>query len=222
MRGCRQHGARTDDRRPARVLPSQLFQGFTPPGVTVRSGIVCDHQGMCSRQLDCVVTLDSSLPVLGMKGDISLIPVESALMYIEIKSRIDRAALQQVEGQRESINRLCVAGTSATDAKFIFPAMLLGIDSKSLSAHSVADWMRHNRDTVVCCVVGQYFTKLNASGTIEIPKSTDASHEYRETLAFMHAFHDGLKGLMKMRQHEPVISAYLFSGISESDLIVNE
>lgn len=194
-----------------------LLKGFMPPGVSVRSGIVCDCRGMCSRQLDFVVTLDSSLPVQEMKDDVSLIPYDSVLMYIEFKSRIDTNALKQVEEQRESIQPLTLSNEPAS--RFIFPAMLLGIDSASLSYNYVSEWMTSHKDVSACCVIGKYAIQRHGDETIGISASTDEKDLYRETLFFLNAFHVGLKYLIDLRNHEPVITEYLLQGVSPSDLI---
>lgn len=198
-----------------------FLKDFMPPGVTVRSGIVCDCKGICSRQLDLVITLDTSLPVIGMRDDVSLIPYDSVLLYIEIKSCIDKQALKQVEKQRESIKRLFLATNPEPGSRFIFPGFLIGIDHNSLSKGGVHTWMKKNPDTNACCVIRKYFIRSNNSEHISVDSSTDTIKTFKETLSFLEFLYESVTYLKESRKYTPRVGSYLLQGFNEEDFVVD-
>jgi hypothetical protein len=138
-----------------------------PTGVSVTSGIICDSQGNTSRQIDLVVTLDSSLPFISMKEGIALIPSESALLAIEIKSTLTTQALKQVEMQNKSISKLVMRGQQQNGKPIIIPTMLVAFDTQ-ITNNKVEEWMNNNGNTISCCVISNYLVKRNNLGIVEI------------------------------------------------------
>ena len=82
-----------------------FYSDVIPSSLRLEGGFICDSHGNSTPQLDMIVVDPSFLPPMSMAGDVSVIPVESALMVAEIKSTLTRPAFDQVQRQVDSIKK---------------------------------------------------------------------------------------------------------------------
>lgn len=186
-----------------------FLKELLPQGVSATSGVLCDASGQTSRQLDLVLTLDSSLPVISMRDGIALIPVESALLVIEIKSTLDASALDQLEKQNASLAKLGLSNKVPDGERFIIPSIVVALEESKLSCDKVSGWMKLTGNTPVCCVVGKYFVEHADSGLNCVVSKGEGA--FNETLAFVSSFYNGVQQMKNMRKFEPNWAQYLRS-----------
>ena len=205
--GAISHSTTTGSLRES-YLPTFLKE-LLPQGVSATSGVLCDCSGRTSRQLDLVLTLDSSLPVISMRDGIALIPVDSALLVIEIKSTLDSGALAQVVVQNASITQLNVSNEVPAGEHFIIPTMVVAMEESKLSCDNVAAWIQRIGNTAACCVIGKYFVRSDEPKPVRVESA--GAGAFNETLAFMAFLYGCLLHLKKLRNYEPIWERYLLS-----------
>jgi hypothetical protein len=205
--GAMSHSTTTGSLREAYL--AAFLKELLPQGISATSGILCDWRGQTSRQLDLVLTLDSSLPVISMRAGIPLIPVDSVLLVIEIKSTLDSAALTQLELQNTSITELNLSNGVPEGQKFIIPTMVVAMEESKLSCDNVSNWIKRAGNTVACCVIGKYFVRADQTDPFRIISNGEGS--FHETLAFVACLYEALLTLKNMRKFEPNWGVYLLS-----------
>ena len=76
------------------MLIKELFKPLLPADVGVTSGqIIACKSGKISREQDIIIFDGSILPAMSFDSSIAIIPIESVLYTIEIKSTISRNEL---------------------------------------------------------------------------------------------------------------------------------
>ena len=138
---------------------------MAPAGVSLTSGALFDSAGRVSPQMDLIATLDSILPTIMLGDGVSMVPVEAALMAIEIKSKLTKKALEQVRRHNEWINGVNKHKKYALPANPgpLCPTAILALDT-DLGAENVSGWMTtkdacasyQNLNTFMCCVIGKF------------------------------------------------------------------
>lgn len=99
-----EHSSTNGDLR--ETVLKDLVTSILPKQFSVRSGFICDVFGGVSRQLDLVVVDNTCTPEVLLQGDAAFIPVEAALVVIEIKATIKTGKKRNVRTSQET-NRLC-------------------------------------------------------------------------------------------------------------------
>lgn len=186
---------------------TSFLKELLPQGVTATSGVLCDCVGNTSRQFDLVLTLDSSLPIVSMRDGIALIPVDSALLAIEIKSTLTTDTLTQMKEQNESITKLYISN-EPTEGNFIIPTMVVAMEGSQLSCEKTATWIHQQGNTVACCVIGKYFVRRDGN---QIPIRVESSSEgsFNETMAFLECLYRSIIHLKSIRKLDPIWASYL-------------
>jgi hypothetical protein len=190
-------------------LLSSFVQDLLPTGISSRSGILADWQGTTSPQLDLVLTVDSSLPVIAMREGVALIPVDSALLAIEIKSTLDSSVLDQLQKQNGSIATSVLSNVVPPGTRFIIPTMVVAMEDSKLSPDTMSSWMLSNPNTVACCVVGKYFLRIEGQTTVRIENGGD--DKFRETMHFIECLYESIKHLQSNRTFDPRWASFLLS-----------
>ncbi len=192
-----------------RRIALQLCSRLTSHRDILSSGILADWQGNTSPQLDLVLTVDSSLPVIAMREGVALIPFDSALLAIEIKSTLDSSVLDQLQKQNASIATAVLSNVVPPGTRFIIPTMVVAMEDSKLSADTMSSWMLSNPNTVACCVVGKYFLRLEGQTTVRIDNGRD--DRFRETMHFIECIYESIKHLQSNRTFDPRWASFLLS-----------
>jgi len=188
---------------------TDFFKELIPESLSITSGFLSDALGNITCQLDWVVTVKASLPLIAMQDNVSIIPVESALLVAEIKSTLNSEALKQVAKQNKYIAALRLSGSLKETEKFIIPTIILAFSS-DLSEDSVRKWMldSENGNTVLCCVIDKY-TLIKNNDCVDINRKDSNGIRYYETLAFIAYFYYALEYLVEQRSFRPDWNNYL-------------
>ena len=155
-----------------------------------------------------------------MKEELSVVPVESALLVAEIKSNLDINSLDQVKIQNEKLSSMNISGEMGRK-KFIIPTIILAYDSK-VKRETLKNWMESNGNTVACCIFKKD-TLVKDEG-IKIFENTSYGIKHHGVLAFVATFHKMLEYLIKERDFQPNLDVYLTgrpAGTPENNYEVN-
>jgi len=191
----------------------ELFRELIPANLALSSGFISDATGQISPQLDFIVTLNSALPLIAMKDQTSIVPVESALLVAEIKSTLSLSALQQVERQNESLALMQPCGEMGQE-RFIIPTIVIAYES-NVANDTLQKWMESNGNTVVCCVLnGDTFMKADG---IRVFAKDGHQIKHHGVLAFIANFYSMLEDLNSMRDFKPNLHTYLTGRPTQND-----
>lgn len=84
----------------------RFLRQHIPDNLSVETGIVVDSNGGASKQIDIIIFDKAKTPVLFFAGGVRVIPVECVYAIIEVKTSLDRAALEQCIRNMESVKSL--------------------------------------------------------------------------------------------------------------------
>jgi hypothetical protein len=103
------------------VLVADLFRPLLPADVGITTGVVISaHEQAQSAQQDIIIFNRRILPPILFSEGPALIPVESALATIEVKSRLSSTELKAAHDNALSLRRLgMLSGTQDKDGKFV-------------------------------------------------------------------------------------------------------
>jgi len=182
-----------------------FFQELIPNSVSLNSGFVGDAIGNISPQLDFVVTQNSALPVISMKDQLSIVPVESALLVAEIKSNLKTNDLEQVQKQNDSLTSLQISCNAGSN-DLIIPTIILAYES-DIANKTLKEWMRKNGNTVACCILNG--DTILRNDNLSIIKKNSSKIRHYGVLNFISTFYDMLIFLNKQRDISPDFHFYL-------------
>jgi hypothetical protein len=92
--------------RAREVFAKDLLTPFLSPNVATCSGLVVDSEGGHSRQVDVIVYDRALIPTLLFTGEEGVVPIESVLATIEVKSALSRQELRDAIENAHSVKRL--------------------------------------------------------------------------------------------------------------------
>lgn len=79
---------------------------YLPKSLDISTGVVVDSLGNISKQLDVIISDSQKTPIFYSSGDIRVIPIECIYAVIEVKTHIDKAELQKIFLNMESVKSL--------------------------------------------------------------------------------------------------------------------
>jgi hypothetical protein len=174
-----------------------------PKRFSIRSGFICDMFGNVSPQLDIIVIDNACTPEIVLDSDVAFVPIEAALVAIEVKSTLnsgEHGALHQVEGQISKVYSLNPGVTTTTGAQKYYNVhfMLFGFSTK-LSRDYLRSWIQQNTSVKVICVLNNY-TIVNHSKDLSIFESQNGAEEM---LAFLASVIENAEQISRKREGEP-------------------
>ena len=92
--------------RAREIFARDLLTPFLSPNVATCTGIVVDSQGGSSRQIDIIVYDRTLIPSLMFTGEEGIVPIESVLATIEVKSTLTRQELKAAILNAHSVKAL--------------------------------------------------------------------------------------------------------------------
>jgi hypothetical protein len=177
----------------------KFLEDMTPWGISLTSGVLFDAGDLVSPQLDLIVVNNSILPAIALHEQLSMVPIEAALLTAEIKSTLNSEGLNQLARHNKFFQQFKLV---ARPGNFLLPTIMVALDS-SISKQYVIDWMQTkedgelvNRNTAMCCVIGKFFL-IRQGDNIQ---QTDGTEYYQQTLSFIADFWGGLMDLQRQRQ----------------------
>jgi len=167
----------------------EFLSSIMPPDLSVGSGFICDCYGGISPQIDFVLAEKNRIPSIALMKDVSLVPVETALAAIELKSTIETKNLKQLKTQYfECIKLKPVVATKPADSKMkteqSFPILfsLIGLESK-VKKGTLLKWFEQIPSLMTICLIGDYTLKRKGYDNTNQVKTIEGP-DYLETLTY--------------------------------------
>lgn len=154
-----------------------ILKSLLPRGIEIQGGFICDGDGNISPQIDCIITEVDPIPCLDFDDRYKLVPVEKAIMCIEIKSTLDKTGLDQLVRQEKIINKMKRARINGNLKEVSFS--LIALDT-SVSKESVKSIISSNTWIRQVTVVGEYSIRNKSWGGVDV-EEIDADDSYIET-----------------------------------------
>lgn len=161
---------------------SRLVKDLLPRGIEVDSGFLCDCVGGISPQLDCIISEADQIPCLDFDDIFRLVPVEKALMCIEIKSTLTTDGIAQLKHQAKTVNDLPRCRGSSKDGIAEMPPTkfsVIALDSQ-VSRDAIRAMISENLQIRQVTVIGEYSIRNRAWDTVDI-ETVEAGDEFFET-----------------------------------------
>ena len=192
----------------------EFFRDVIPQSFSITSGIICDASGASSMQMDFIVTNDAMLPSMALHEDISIVPIEAALMTAEIKSNLTVQALEQVEKQASAIGELRYTYRTSSDSidlaapKFMIPSVILAYNC-NVNKKKLEEFLERNRFIVGICVVNNFSLLKLSSSSSTFVNPRDEKGEFWETLVFVGKLYHALQDVSLSRVLRPNWDQYM-------------
>jgi hypothetical protein len=187
----------------------EFLLNFLPGNLAITSGFICDPLGKLTPQLDVIIYDPSRLPPIAMPAEITIVPSDSALAVVEIKSSLTVSALGQIMQQSVAIEALAHAGTSVgTDSRVIVPQVVLAYES-AVAVDTMDTWFQECHNLVLLCVLNSVtLSKTTAESRIRTYGGTEKN--YKNVRVFGAQFFDLLHHVVQLRRSiTPAIAHYL-------------
>lgn len=136
-----------------------FLRKLAPGGCEISGGFITDSIGSISPQLD-LVAFDETLPAIQLDQAISIIPVESARLWMEVKSKLETKHLEPIKQRLASISSMQWSLLNNTSLiqfqpKAMPPGLLVCYES-SVSQETVRKWVAENPFLYLVVVIGKY------------------------------------------------------------------
>lgn len=92
--------------RAREVFAKDLFAPFLSPDIGICTGLAVDSEGNASRQIDIIVYDRTLIPTLLFTGEEGVVPIESVLATVEVKSELSRHELLNAVENARSVKKL--------------------------------------------------------------------------------------------------------------------
>lgn len=150
----------------------EIFDDIMPPAISVGSGFICDCFGTISPQIDFLIAERHNMPSLTLMKDVALVPIETAIYAIEMKSRIEKGALKQLKTQFEQCGKMEPLIMLEGSAHYNNAAMdiffsLVGLES-SLVKEELKSWFKEIPPLQNICVIGGFALQRRAYGSNDV------------------------------------------------------
>lgn len=191
-----------------------FLQNVLPQNFIVSGGFICDSIGKISLQLDLILSDISKLPQILLGRDISLIPVESAISSVEIKSILTDTVFDQTQNQIESIKILQPIGDGIKEGVHGVRHFIFAYESQ-VSDEKVLKWFSQTNRLFGVCILGdKYFYR--AKGKIKVVEEED----YDEVIVFLSSL---IHSIIKSEDERISISKNIWRhylvGVNPSNLV---
>jgi hypothetical protein len=149
------------------TLVADLFRPLLPTDFGVATGIIISAENQQSAQQDIVVFDRRVLPPLLFEGGPTLIPVESALATIEVKSCLNATELKAAQENARTVRNLTMLSGARDDrGTFIDPRIISDIGETLLAA-------THHQHSVPTSLLFALDSDLSPTGKTEITRHTE-------------------------------------------------
>ena len=117
-----------------------FVQSLLPPNFTVTGGFICDVLGNITPQIDLLVLDTSTIPSIAFTGKIAFVPVEAAIVGIEVKSQLKSEHLDQIQNQARAIRSLRPMAEPNTTGSHLVALFVFAFES-AVSEERLASWL---------------------------------------------------------------------------------
>jgi hypothetical protein len=193
MAGATAHGPSTGSIRESIV--KAFLEKMTPPGIKLVSGVLfdCCSNRRVSPQMDLIAVAPTVIPSALLDDKIALVPVEAALLCIEVKSNLDRRSLEQLERHNSWASKAYTCAPKEKCSMVLLPTCYMALDS-SLSWQEIRKWMELNPRTAFGVVLGKHHMIRDKEEVRALFTPKD-----KEILYFVSDYFCGLQHLLRER-----------------------
>ena len=190
----------------------QLLRRFLttvlPPPFAITSGFISDPVGRLTPQLDAIVYDPARIPPIAVTDDVMVVPSDSALLAVEIKSTFTVATLPQLQAQLNAITGMAHSGESADEAAtVIVPQVAVAFDS-DVSIATMESWFAACPNLVLLSVLNDL--TVAKTGTANTVTHTGPDGTYANVRAFIVHFFAVVHQVARLRQKiSPRLAHYL-------------
>lgn len=191
----------------------QLLRRFLttvlPPPLAITSGFISDPLGRLTPQLDAIVYDPARLPPIAISTDAMVVPSDSALLAVEIKSTFTTATIQQLQAQLSAITGMAHSGEAGDEsASVIVPQVAIAFDS-DVSVATMQSWFSACPNLVLLSVLNDItVAKTGAAGNTVTHAGSDGT--YANVRAFVVHFFAVVHQVARLRQKiSPRLGHYL-------------
>jgi len=199
---------------------SEFMRDILPSKFLIKSGfITCSKSEIITPQIDLIVSDKMSIPNFSLNESISFIPIESALLMIEVKSKLitgKNDALSQIQTQTDVLTKLeydFINRGLFIQPRIVIPSVIVSYDT-NLSITKLKDWLNKSNNLIGICVIGKFsILKLDNPNGIGIVKNKG---DNEETLFFFSRLYFVLSTLLIDRSNlETKWESYLSDSIPD-------
>ncbi|KQC13679.1 MAG: hypothetical protein APR63_07880 [Desulfuromonas sp. SDB] len=164
-----------------------FLNDIMPPNLSIGSGFICDCFGTISPQIDFILAEKNQIPSIALMENIALIPVETALLAIEMKSIIKSNTKDQLQKQYDEFNKMkpvvVVQPGEEIEQTNNFPILLSLIALESeVKKETLVEWFKSIPTLLNICIIGKYSIKIKKYGISDCEIIKGAN--YIETLNY--------------------------------------
>ena len=201
---------------------TEFMKDIFPNKFLLKSGfITCSLSETISPQIDLVVCDKNSMPAFSLDDRVSILPIETILITIEVKSTIKSDDLLQMQQQSQIINTLIPCITSFSNQKekvdYRIPSFIVSYNS-TLSKESLKQWFQVFNNLTGICVIGKFSILRTNSGV-----SIYEDKNYSETLDCFGMMYKTLEDqLFERTKVIPLLGNYLSDEITKNIVLPNK
>jgi hypothetical protein len=165
---------------------TDFLRSLLPPNYVITGGFICDVLGNITPQIDLIISDTTAIPSIALTGEVALVPVEAALVGIEVKSRLTSEHLDQIRNQAEAIRSLRpIAETNAAGSHVIL--LFVFAFESGVSKTRLASWLKETPELFGVCILDEFFIRKGRGDIITVP-----SNDWQETLVFISSLLHGI------------------------------
>ncbi len=196
------------------ILIKELFKPLLPSHIGISSGqIIACKSGKLSREQDIIIYDKSLLPAMDFDADTAIVPIESVLYTIEIKSRLTKAELVSADSSAGELtefdylpSRTLLEGREVLHASAKLNSVIFALDSDLVeSEHGEVQRYKeiYNGRTPhlkALCVAGRGYWYESRGSWVKI----GGELEFDEILAFISGVMNTYGKVSKSRGYFPI------------------
>jgi hypothetical protein len=164
-----------------------FMSDIMPPNLSTGSGFICDCFGTISPQIDFILAEKNQIPSIALMENIALVPIETALVAMEMKSTIKSNTKEQLQKQYDEFNKMKPVfavkqgGERNQNHKFPILVSLIALESE-VKKETLVEWFKTIPTLLNICVIGKYTIKIKSYGSSDCDIIEGAN--YVETLNY--------------------------------------
>jgi hypothetical protein len=171
----------------------QFLADFVPYPFVLTSGFITDCRGdRITPQIDLLVFDRTSVPAFALNQFVSILPLETVRLLIEVKSLLQAKHFQQIQEQQAAIRELRFAWTTE-GRKYLKMVDCAGMShfvfafETECSSDTLMEWFTQEAHLEAICVVGK-FILLRDPNTAKV-ELIKADVQFGEVLHFLRLLH---------------------------------
>ncbi len=161
----------------------EFLESLLPPSLSISGGFICDALGGITPQLDLILAEKSAIPSIALTGDVALIPVETALLAVEVKSTLTSKDKVQIQAQVGALRNLHPQALRPDPRGFAVLLYIFAYDT-TVKESTLEKWLREIDELYGICLLGDRLLYKDKPQHL-MPTVVGSDNEWEETRAFV-------------------------------------